>query len=159
MQNARISSVPHTPKAKESGITGEAGGRYRNLSSSSILHKIVNWRTSNPSQPSLTIKQSNLDVLFDPLLGDFPTRDIGVQQILSPDMDIFATHKELIGSCHPCVKNVHCYVGEIRVSNPGTVVAGFDFAMFVGFDFLHCCGVGGGVVLDRDLSCHSALRS
>jgi hypothetical protein len=72
-------------------------------------------------------------------------------------MDIFATNKKLVRSSHTGIENIHGNVCEIRMCDPGAVVAGFDFAVFVGFDFFHGGGVGGGVVFDGNLGCHTAL--
>src|SRR5271168_2945728 len=74
------------------------GGTYRDFSSCSILHQIINGRTSNSSQPSLTINQAYLEIIFNSLLGDLSSWDGGVEKIFCRDSDVFATNVEGIGS-------------------------------------------------------------
>src|SRR5271170_2929849 len=133
-------------------------GGYRDFSGGSILHQSIDWRTSNSSQPSFTIKQSDFNVLFDSLLSDLAARKTCVQEIFARDGDIGATDMELIWSEHVCVENVHCDMREIGVGDPCSIMSCFDFTEFVRFDFVHCCSVGSGVVLDGDLSGHTTLR-
>ena len=46
---------------------------------------------------------------------------------------------------------------ERGMGDPGAIVAGTDFAEFVGFDASHGIGVGFGVVFDGDLGSHASL--
>lgn len=129
--------------------------RARDFSSRGVLHQVVDGHAANAAQPALHVAETNVEVLADALLGD-RAGELCVEEVLGRDLDFFAAHVELVGSRHVLVEDFGCNAGEDGVGDPGTVVAGADFAQLVGAHGVHCLLVGFLVVLDGDLSCHAA---
>jgi len=154
----REDEISDSQRTERGGDIQSKGRKYRDFGCRGILHQIVDRRTSNSSQPSLTIKQANLNILLDALFGDLSSGDAGIQQILCSDADVLAADKDLVRSQHVLVENLHGTMGEIRMGNPCAVMASLDFAELVRFDFVHGGRIGRRVVLDRDLSSHTALN-
>jgi len=65
-------------------------------------------------------------------------------------------HTHLVRSQHMLIKHIHRNLINQGMRNPGSVVAGGDFAEFVGTDFAHGDGVGFFVAFDGDLGRHAA---
>jgi len=154
----RENEISDSQRTERGGDIESNGRKYRDFGCRGILHQIVDRRTSNSSQPSLTIKQANLDILLDALFSDLSSGDAGIQQILCSDADVLAADKDLVRGQHVLVENLHGTMGEIWVRNPRSIMTSLDFAEFVRFDFVHGGGVGRGVVLDWDLSSHTTLN-
>lgn len=124
------------------------------LGGSGVLHEEVDGDTADASDPGLHVAKADVEVLLDTRLGD-GAGDVHVEQIVLANGDILTSHEVLVGSRHVLVEDLGGDAGEGRVGDPGTVVAGADLAELVGADTLHGLVVGGGVVLDGDLSSHA----
>ena len=119
-------------------------------------HEVVNRHAANAAEPALHIRQTDVQVLADAVLGD-GARDVTVKEIVAGDVDVLATTVQLVRRRHVLVEDFDGDGRQGRVGNPGAVVAGTNLAQLVGADALHGLVVGGGVVLDRDLRGHTAL--
>lgn len=129
-----------------------------NLGGSSILHQVVDWDTADTTKPSLHVAKANVEVLADAFLSNL-TWDVHVEEIVGGNLDILATDEVLVWSWHVLVENFSGDGGEGWVSNPGSVVAGLDFAKLVGVDTLHGLVVGSLIILDWDLGSHATHSS
>ena len=129
--------------------------RAGDLGSSSILHEEVDGDASDTTDPSLHVSETNVEVLADTFLGDCAGY-VHVEEVVLANLDFLATNKHLVGGRHVLVEDFRGNDSERRVSDPGTVVAGADFAELIGADVLHGLVVGGLVVLDGDLGRHAA---
>src|ERR1700760_2867406 len=59
--------------------------------SSSVLHKAVNWHTTNTTYPSFHVSKTNFKIILDALLGD-DTSNIHVEQVIGRDFDFIAAN-------------------------------------------------------------------
>lgn len=121
-------------------------------------HQEVDGNAAHTAEPSLHVGQTDVQVLADAVLGDL-AGDVGVQEIVSGDVNVLATDEQLVGGGHVGVKDLRGDGSQSRVGNPGAVVAGAHFTQLVGAHALHGLVVGGEVVLDGDLSGHASLQS
>lgn len=130
--------------------------RSRNLGGGSILHQVVDGDTTKTSEPGLHVAKTDEQVLSDTLLGDLTALNVRVDKVSSSDVDILSSSVDLVRSGHVLVEDLGGDDGKLGVSNPGTVVASGDLSELVLVDTLHGDLVGGGVVLDGDLSSHTS---
>ena len=128
----------------------------RNLGGGSVFHEEVDRNTANAAEPTLHVAQADVQVLADTVLGDL-AGDVGVQQVVGGDVDILAAHEELVRGGHVLVEDLGGYGSQGGVCHPGAIVAGADLTQLVGAHALHGLVVGGGVILDGDLSSHTTL--
>lgn len=68
-------------------------------------HKKVDWNTANAAKPSLHIGEANVQVLPDTSFGD-ASWNVGVQEVVSSDMNILPSDKYLIRGGHIFVEDV-----------------------------------------------------
>lgn len=120
-------------------------------------HQEVDRNAAHTAEPSLHVGQADVQVLADAVLGDL-AGDVGVQEIVGGDVNVLAADEQLVGSGHVGVEDLRGDGGQRRVRNPGAVVSGAHFTQLVGAHALHGLVVGGGVVLDGNLSGHASLQ-
>lgn len=130
--------------------------RSRHLSGGSILHQVVDGDTTKTTEPGLHVAKTDEQVLSDTLLGDLAALNVRVDEVSSGDVDILSSSVDLVRSGHVLVENLGGDDGKLGVSNPGTVVAGGHLSELVLVDTLHGNLVGSSIVLDGDLSSHTA---
>lgn len=111
------------------------------------------------------------DVVSDTLVGDL-SGNFGVCYLLIRDGHVLPSDvvldlgqlrgtgsrgpTDLVGTFHVLVKDIHGNLDEGGVRDPSSIVTGLDFSLLVRSDFVHGDLIGILVVLNGDLSRHSA---
>ncbi|KAH3670956.1 hypothetical protein OGAPHI_000667 [Ogataea philodendri] len=127
----------------------------RDLCGGSVFHEVVDWDTSQTSEPALHIVETNVNICTDTLHGDLTARDLCVHQVSFRDL-VVLLHVELVRSRHVFLKDRQSSRQQARVSDPGTVVASKNLSEFVLLDGFHSHCVSFWVVLDRNGCSHSS---
>jgi len=115
---------------------------------------VIDRHATDTADPGLHVAKTDAQVLLDAVLGDLAGY-VHVKQVVGGDLDILATHEELVGSRHVLIEDLRGDRGEGRVSNPSAVVAGAHLTQLVSAHAFEGFLVGYGVILDRDLSSHA----
>lgn len=119
-------------------------------------HQVVDWNTSDPSEPTFHISETDIQVLADALFSDGAWH-VHVQKVIASHMDVFSSSKHLIGCRHVLVENLAGNCCQRWMRNPGSVMSCFYFTELVLIDIVHSSVIRFLVVLDRDLRSHSTL--